>query len=157
MSIKVVFSPDKLLDAKRDFRGTVVDAEYGFEPFGFKGKEGLVRREQMAVKIRTDVYEKDQMEWYPPSDKKLTKWSYLIEALADTGALRDIVVKGETDEERIQSFAKSLIGMEFRWMEKMSLPSIAKGKEVDLLVPVEYYGKKEVSPITEIKEEQVTL
>lgn len=157
MSSGVVFTPDKLVDAKKDFRGYIVDAEYALEPFGFKGAPGIERREQLAIKVRTDVYEKDQMEWYPPSDKKLTKWAYFLEAMAGCGALRDVVVKGETDEERMQSFTKSLIGMEFRWMEKTGLPSIAKNRELELLVPVEYYGKKEISPVREIKEEQVEL
>lgn len=153
----IVFTPDKLVEAKKDFRGVIIDAEYALEPFGFKGAPGIERRTQLAIKIRTDVYEKDQLEWFPPSDKKMTKWAYLIEALAETGAMKDVVVKGESDEERMQSFTKSLIGMEFRWLEKTGLPSIAKGKELELLIPVEYYGKKEVSPVTEIKEESVEL
>jgi hypothetical protein len=156
-AVKVAFAPDKLVDAIKDFRGVIVDAQYGMEPFGFKGNVAIERREQMAIKIRTEAYEKDQIEWFPPSDKKLTKWAYLIEALASTGALRDVIVKGETDEERMQSFAKSLVGMEFRWLERSGLDSIAKNKKIDLLVPVEYYGKKEISPITEIKEEEVKL
>jgi len=155
--IKVAFAPDKLVNAVKDFRGVIVDAQYGLEPFGFKGKVGIERREQLAIKIRTDAYEKEQIEWFPPSDKKLTKWAYMIEALASNGALRDVVVKGETNEERMQSFAKSLVGMEFRWLERTGLDSIAKGKKIDLLVPVEYYGRKEISPVTEIKEEEVKL
>jgi len=157
VSSGIVFSPDKLSEAKKDFRGVIVEAEYGLEPFGYKGKVDIQRREQLAVKIRTDAYEKDQLEWFPPSDKKLTKWAYLIEALANTGALRDVVIKGESDEERMQSFAKSLVGMEFRFMEKTGLPSITKGRELEIILPVEYHGKKEVSPVTEIREEEVEL
>lgn len=157
MSSGIAFSPDKLVDAKRDFKGFIVDAEYGLEPFGFKGKAEFESKEQLAIKIRTEAYEKDQIGWFPPSDKRLTKWSYLIEALAETGALRDMVVKGETDEERMQSFAKSLIGMDFHWVEKMGLPCIAKGKTLDIILPTEYYGRKDVSPVTEIKEESVEL
>jgi len=155
--MSIAFSPDKLVEAKKDFRGTIVDAEYGVEPFGLKGRPDIARREQLAIKIRTDAYEKDQYEWYPPSDKKLTKWAYFIEALAQCGALKDIVVKGETDEERMQSFARSLIGMEFRFVEKTGLQSIARGKELEIILPVEYYGKKEVSPVKEIREESVEL
>ena len=185
-AVKVAFSPDKLVEAKKDFRGTIIDAEYALEPFGFKGSADIVvRRPQMAIKIRTDEYDKDQLEWYPPSDKKLTKpvesactfafsqlrcaqptpvsrfagvkWAYLIEAMASTGALRDVVVKGETDEERMQSFTKSLIGMDMRFVEKVGLESIAKGRKLELILPAEYYGKKDISPVTEVREETVEL
>lgn len=74
-----------------------------------------------------------------------------------TGAIRDVVVKGETDEERMQSFAKSLIGMEFRWIEKTNLDSIAKDRTLELLLPEEYFGRKDISPVTAIKEESVEL
>lgn len=155
--IPIAFSPDKLVEAKKDFRGFIVDAEYALEPFGFKGRPDIERRPQMAIKIRTEEYEKDQLEWFPPSNKQLTKWAYLIAALAETGAMRDIVVKGETDEERMQSFTKSLIGMECRFVEKTGLESIAKGRKLELILPTEYYGKKDVSPVTDIKEESVEL
>lgn len=69
----IAFTPDKLVDAKKDFRGIIIDAEYALEPFGFKGRADIERRMQMAIKIRTEEYEKDQLEWFPPSDKKLTK------------------------------------------------------------------------------------
>jgi len=154
---EVAFSPDELKDAVKDFVGTIVDADYGIEPLGIKGRADIKRREQLCIQIRTDAYEKDQFEWVAPSNKKKTKWAYFIEALAKTGALRDIEISGDTDEERMKSFANSLIGMKFRWMQIQGLESIAKGREIEMLLPEEYYGREEVSPVTEIAEEEIEL
>jgi len=138
--MSIAFKPDELKDIKKEFRGVVVKAEYVENP-RFKGY-------QLHVEISTDAYELNQHEWYPPSNKKLTKWAYFIDALAECGALRHIEVKGETDEERMKSFAESLLGMEFDWVEYGELPTIAK-KNIEVLLPVAYYGKKEIKPIRE--------
>ncbi|MCD6148437.1 hypothetical protein J7J18_03635 [bacterium] len=153
----IAFKPEELKEAKKDFVGQIVAAEYGEAPLGMEGRPDIPRRKQLAIQIRTDEYEKDQFEWYPPSDKKLTKWAYFIEALAKTGALKDIRIEGSTDDERMQSFAKSLVGMKFRFVEYTDLPVIVKGKTIECILPEEYYGKSEVPKETEVKTEKVEL
>ncbi len=73
VSSKIVFKPDELKDATKDFEGQIIEAEYSDTPFGFEGRDDIERRKQLAIKIRTEAYEKEQFEWYPPNDKKLTK------------------------------------------------------------------------------------
>jgi len=153
----VVFKPEELKDAVKDFKGQIVDADYGTEPFGLKGAPEIEAREQLCLKVETPDYEKVQYIWLPPSDKKLTKWAYFIEALSRCGALRDVEIKGKTPEERIISFGKSLIEMKGRFIEYRNLPSIARRKEgLRVTVMEEYYGKEEVVP-REIREERVEL
>jgi serine/threonine-protein kinase RIO1 len=90
---------------------------------------------------------------------KKTKWLYFVEALNETGAMRDISVAGANDEERMQNFARSLLGMVFRWQEKEceSLVKIRGGefKKFNVLLPVEYLGKKPIEAAPEVK--QVSL
>lgn len=183
---KVVFKPDELKDATKDFEGQVIDAEYGENPFGFEGREDIERRAQLAIKIRTEEYEKEQFEWYPPSDKKLTKsaqavvtpkgvvkrvclneggntdgvgwadWAYFIKAMQKCGALKDTVVKGKTDDERMTSFAKSLIGMNFRFVEYTNLPCIVQDKTLRIILPEEYKGRTAVEETGEVRSEEVS-
>jgi len=142
MSKKVVFKPEELAEVKKEFRGVVRSASYEENPrFG-----GM----QLHVVISTEAYEKDQHEWYPPSNRRLTKWAYLLEALAANGALREIPVKGETDEERIKSFAAGLVGMEFDWEERL-VPTIA-GRDVEVLLPVDYHGRKPIPAKPRVEE-----
>jgi len=141
----VAFKPEELKEVKKEFRGVIVKAEI-VESAKFKPG-----RKQLHVLIQTDAYELPQHEWYPPSDKKLTKWGYFIGALAECGALADIEIKGVTDEEKLESLCKALVGMEFLWIEMAGLPTIA-GKEVEILLPVEYYGRKKIAPPVEERE-----
>lgn len=149
-----VFEPSELKEAKKDFRGVIDGAEFSETPFGIKGAPSIKAQAKLGIRIDTPEYDKPQYEWYVPSDKKLTKWAYLLEALSKTGALRDIEVKGETDEERMKSFAAGLVGMEFRFIEYSALESIVKGKRLEAILPETYYGKKEIKPL-EIREEKV--
>jgi len=84
------------------------------------------------------------------------KWLYFIEALNTTGAMRDISIAGKDDEERMQSLAKSLLGMTFRFEEQgfESLVRVKGGdfKKFTMLVPVEYLGKKPIEPVPEVRQ-----
>ena len=151
--MSIAFEPDKLKDAKKDFVGQIVDAEYAENPLGMEGRPDIARRAQLAIQITTDEYEKDQFEWYPPTDKKLTKWAYFLEALAKCGAMKDVDVKGKTDAERMASFAKSLIGMKFRFVEYTNLPCIVREKTLEIILPEEYKGKAPVEDVGAIREE----
>ncbi len=142
--MSIAFKPEEFKDVKKEFHGVIVDADYGEKPFGMEGRPDIPKRPQLAIKISTPDYDKDQYEWYVPSNRKLTKWAYFIEALAKTGAINDIKVEGKTDEERIKSFAESLIGMEFDFAEYSNLPCIVKNKTIEVILPTAYYGKKGV-------------
>lgn len=153
--MSIAFSPEEFKDVSKDFTGTIVDADYGLEPLGIKGKPGIERRPQLCVKIDTPDYEKPQYEWYAPSSRKKTKYAYFVEALAETGALRDTDTSGETDEERMKNFVKSLIGMKFHWVQVEV--DIIGGRKTTVIIPDEYLGREEVEPIKEIKIEEVEL
>jgi len=83
---------------------------------------------------------------------------YWVLALNETGAIKDIEVKGLTEDEKWLSFAKSHIGMQFRFEEKTDLEGVgfetdSSGKpifdeagrrikrKIRMIVPVEYFGK----------------
>ena len=107
---------------------------------------------KLGIKIQSEEYEKYQYEWFFPSAKAGTRWNWFIEALEKTGAIRDVNVSGSTDEERMQSFCKSLIGMEFHWEEQVR--KAMGGRETDVLLPTVYFGKKKVEgEIREVKVE----
>ena len=153
--MSIAFSPDELTEATKDFVGVVVDADYGETPLGMVGRPDIQRRPQLCIQIETEEYEKPQYEWYPPSNKKRTKWAYFIEALAKTGALREIDASGKTVEERMKNFARSLVGMKFRFVEHAKLEGIARPIE-RLILPEEYFGREEVKE-KKVKVEKVTL
>lgn len=150
--LRVAFKSSEFSEAIKEFRGTIVDADYSEEPFGIRGAPDIERRgPQLCLKIMTDVYEKPQYAWFPPSSKKKTKWWYFIEALEKSGAMADIRIEGETEEERMKSFMESLIGMEFYWQEK-EVEILGGRKTARVLLPVVYYGKKQVG---QVKEEEI--
>jgi hypothetical protein len=151
----VAWNLDEFSEAVRDFRGVIVRAEFG-TPWTTEGSpfvEELEEKGRKTIRIQirpTDQPIKDQYEWYSPSAIKNTRWFYFLKSLRDTGAPFEI--KGNTNEERMANFLKSLIGMEFRWVDHNNLPSIREGRVIKrLLLPVEYLGKKEVKPETGIK------
>jgi len=155
---KVAYRPEDFRDAIKEFRGVIVDADYGLEPLGMTGAPEIeAKREQLCIKIDSPSYDKSQYEWYAPSSVKKTRWAYFIEALAKCGALVDISISGETEEERLKSFAKALIGMEFDWVELTGLEIVVKGKTVDILLPDVYHGRKEIKPVEEVRTEEVEL
>lgn len=140
--MSISFSPDEMKDVKRDFVGVIVAAEYALEPFGIKG--GIERTSKvLGIKVRSEQYDKDQPLWYPPSNRKRTKWDYWIQGLATTGALKDVDTKGLTDEERMQNFARSLIGMKMHFVE-VERESPFREAKVWSVEPVEYLGKQAV-------------
>lgn len=159
MSLPIAFKPEDFRPYKKEFRGVIVAAEYSEEPFGIKGapevEAAQVQRygrpvKKLGIKIITEQYEKPQYEWLIPSNKMNTRWHWFIEALYKTGAMRDVKIEGVTDEEKMQSFAKSLIGMEFYWVEETR--KALGGRETDVLLPVAYFGKKKVGEeVTEVK------
>ncbi|MEM1891128.1 MAG: hypothetical protein QXI45_01875 [Thermofilaceae archaeon] len=156
--IRVAWRPDEFKELVREFRGRIVRAEWGSASpsskhynawvFPPEAPEDIRQRqaERGALAMRVEIMPIDQpwnnvYEWYTISDVRLSKWYYFIDALHRTGA--PINTSGNTDEERLNSFCKSLIGMEFKWQE-FDLPTIG-GKIIKrLLLPVEYYGKFEV-------------
>jgi len=152
----VAFLPEEAVQATKDFVGYIVDCEYGMSPLGMTGRADIQASPQLAVQIRTEAYERDQYEWYRPSKVKLTKWIYFIEALARTGALKDTVSSGKNVAEKLKNFAKSLVGMNFRWLEKMNMEGVVRPIE-RLLLPEEYLGKVEVQKAEEIETEDVVL
>jgi len=86
----------------------------------------------------------------------VVKWLYFIEALNQVGAMKDISIAGTTDDERMQSVAKSLLGMTFRF-EEQEFESMVKvkggaAKRFSVLVPVEYLGKKPIEAPAEVKQ-----
>lgn len=147
--IKVAFSPTEFSEAIKEFRGVIVDVDFSEEPFGIKGAPDIDRKgPQLCLKIQTDQYEKPQYAWYPPNNKKGTKWWYFIQALEKSGAMADIRIEGSTDEERIKSFMESLIGMEFYWQEK-EVEILGGRRKARVILPVVYYGKKQIGRIEE--------
>lgn len=93
---------------------------------------------------------------YPSGFPTGVKWAYFIEALNATGAMREVSIAGANDEERMQSMAKSLLGMEFRFQEVEceSLVKLKGGepKTFNLLTPVEYLGKKAIEAAPEVRQ-----
>jgi hypothetical protein len=100
--------------------------------------------------------------WYAPSDKEKTKWAHLISYLSTSGALKDVDWSGSTPDEQMGNFAKSLLGMNCRFVEFTDLPSVARNREtgkfeVRAIVPMEYFGKTEVGAVREEAVGEVTL
>ncbi len=155
--IGIVFTPEEAVEATKDFEGYIVDAEYGMNPLGHTGRPDIEQREQLCIQIRTETYEKDQLEWFAPSKVKLTKWHYFLLGLNKTGALKDTDSAGKTAQKKMANFAKSLIGMNFRWLERMNLESAGSTPLKRLLLPETYLGKVEVVKAEEIESEDVTL
>jgi len=140
----IAFTPEDLVSAKKDFRGVIVVSTYE--------KNKKFTGMQLHIEMQTETYDKNQHEWLSPSDKLKTKWAHFIKALSDCGALKDMSFEGKDSEERMQNFAKSLLGMQFRFVEYTDLPSIAKNRvtgkfEVELTIPKEYLGKTEIGEI----------
>ena len=133
-----------------------MNAEYGTSPLGMVGRADIEARPQLAIQIRTPTYEKDQFEWFAPSKVKLTKWIYFIEALSKTGALKITNTAGATADEKLKNFAASLIGLKFRFLERMKLEGVAR--PIDrLLLPEEYLGKEVIEKSQKIETEEVKI
>lgn len=154
--IGIVFSPEDAVEATKDFEGYIIDAEYGMNPLGMTGRDDIEQRAQLCIQIRTEAYEKDQFEWFAPSKVKLTKWFHFLEAMKKTGALKETESGGKTAQEKMGNFAKSLIGMNFRWLERMNVEAVATPIK-RLLLPEGYLGKVEVQKIEPIETKEVTL
>jgi hypothetical protein len=155
--VSIAFKPEEATDALKEFVGQVIATDYSETPFGMRGAPEFERKGKVfAVQIKTTVYDKPQYEWYPPSRVKKTKWLYFVEALNQIGAMKDIAVGGADDEERMKNFAKSMLGMVFRWEEREyeSLVKVKGGefKKFNLLTPVEYMGKKSIEREPEVKQ-----
>lgn len=144
----VSFRIEEFKEVTKEFVGTIVEAEYSENPFGISGK--FERGKVLGIKIVTEEYEKPQYEWYPPTNKKKTKWYYFIEALWKCGAMKEIVIAGSSDDERIQSLANQLVGMTFRWVDYAELEGFG-GRKINLMLPEEYLGKRDVSTLISAK------
>jgi len=153
----IAFAPEEGVDATKDFVGYIVDAEYGTDPLGMIGKVEYEKRPQLCIAIRTAEYEKDQYEWYAPSRVNLTKWMYFVGAMNTCGALKETDSSGKNAAEKMTTFAKSLHGMNFRWLEHANLESAGQTPIARLLLPSEYLGKVEIEEAVEIETEEVVL
>jgi len=155
----IAFKDEEFGEALKDFVGQIVATDYADEPFGMKGAPGIQKRGKvLCIQIKTEVYEKPQYEWYPPSAVKKTKWQYFIEALNATGAMKEIVTGGTNDSERMKNFAQSLLGMKFRFQEQ-ECESLVKEKgmvkKFNMTLPVEYLGKSAIEKAVEVRQTQI--
>ena len=153
----IVFTPEEGVDASKDFVGYIVDAEYGLDPLGMVGKVEYEKRAQLCIQIRTDEYEKDQYEWFAPSRVNKTKWMHFLGAMNTCGALKETDSSGKNAAEKMATFAKSLHGMNFRWLEHGNLESAGSEPIARLLLPSEYLGKVEIEEAIEIETEDVKI
>lgn len=153
----IAFKPEEARDSIKEYTGQIVATDYSEKPFGMEGAAEIKRTGKvLCLKIKANEYEKEQFEWYPPSKVKKTKWLFLIEALIQTGAMKDINPAGATDDERMKNFGQSLLGMKFKWEEKEceSLVKLKGGeqKKFDVLLPIEYLGKSAIEAPQQVKQ-----
>jgi hypothetical protein len=156
----IAFKPEEARDSIKEYTGQIIATDYSEEPFDMKGAAEIKRQGKvLCLKIKADVYEKDQFEWFPPSKVKKTKWLYFIEALIQVGAMKDINPAGATDDERMKNFGQSLLGMKFKWAEREceSLVKVKGGelKKFDVLLPVEYLGKLPIEAQPQVRQTTV--
>ncbi|MEM4167683.1 MAG: hypothetical protein QXW98_04510 [Candidatus Caldarchaeum sp.] len=164
--MSIPFMASGFREARREFRGRIVRAEWGSaDPsnprynkwvFPEEAPEEIRQRqkERQATAIRVEIMPVDQdwnnlFEWYTISDIRLSKWYYFIDSLAKTKAPTNTA--GNTDEERLDNFTKSLVGMEFKWSDYENLPTAGRAVIKRLLLPVEYYGKFDVGQPETVK------
>lgn len=157
MSSSIAFKPEEARDSIKEYTGQIIATDYSEKPFDMEGSAEIKRAAKvLCLKIKADVYEKEQFEWFPPSKVKKTKWLYFIEALIQTGAMKDISLAGVTDDERMKNFGLSLLGMKFKWEER-ECESLVKEKggalkKFNVLLPVEYLGKSAIVAQPEIRQ-----
>jgi len=162
----VAWKPEEFEEPRREFRGRIVRAEWGSaDPnskhynawvFPPEAPEDIRERqaERQAYAIRVEIAPIDRpwnniFEWYGLSQYRLTKWFYWIQALNSLKVPFD--ASGNTVEERLTNFCKSIVGMEFRWLEYNDLPTVGKRTIKRLLLPVEYFGKFEIGEVERIQ------
>jgi hypothetical protein len=158
--VSIAFKPEDAREAIKEYTGQIVAAEYSMKPFNFEGDPSIKRETKvLGIQLKTDEYEKPQYEWYPPSKVKKTKWIFLLEALIQTGAMKEISTAGASDDEIMENFRRSLLGMKFKWEEKEceSLVKVRGGefKRFTVLLPVAYLGKQPIVAAPEIRQETV--
>jgi hypothetical protein len=163
---EVAWRPEEFEEPRREFRGRIVRAEWGsadpqskyFNQWVFPPeappdvRERQVERQAYSIRIEIMPVDKSWnniYEWYGLSRIRLSKWWYWIQALSSLKV--PINVDGNTLEERLDNFCRSLVGMEFKWLEHNDLPTVGKKAIKRLLLPVEYYGKFEVQEPERIK------
>jgi len=153
--MSVIFNPQEARESLKEFDGQVIEIDYSLTPFNLSTNESITNKKpQLCLKIQTDIYEKPQYIWLPPSAVKQTKWVEFLSALAATGALAQIKVEGNTDEEKIKNFGQQLIGMKFHLLEKEFTSLVKENneqKKFSLLVPTTYFGKLPVVLKPEVK------
>lgn len=137
-----------------EFTGTIVRAEFNTEWSNSDRFEGTP---QLRIEIETPDYEQNQYAWYPPSDKKGTKWSVFRKALQETGAWKDLEIKGATDVEKLHSLAKSLVGMTFTFEKHMNFPGWGGRIIKNITIPVKYHGRTKLTRPEEVETEKVGL
>ena len=82
-------------------------------------------------------------EWYSLSKYRQSKWWYFIQALSSLKV--PVSVEGNTIEERLTSFCRSLLGCEFQWLEHNDLPTVGRRTIKRLLLPVQFFGRFEIA------------
>jgi hypothetical protein len=164
--IRVAWRTDEFREPKREFRGRIVRAEWGsanpdskhYNAWVFPPEAPEDIRERQAERgmlaLRVELMPIDQpwqnlYEWYTITDVRLSKWFYLLDSLTKLKA--PINTTGNTVIERLDNFCKSLLGMEFKWVEHTDLPTLGGRTIKRLLLPVEYYGKTEVTQPTKVE------
>jgi hypothetical protein len=157
---EVAFKPEEFEEPRREFRGRVLRAEWGcadpsnpyYNPWVFppEAPEDVRERqaERQAYAMRVEIMPIDKpwnnlYEWYTISKYRQSKWWYLIQALSSLKV--PIEAEGNTLEERLNNFCKSLVGCEFQWLEHTDLPTVGRRLIKRLLLPVQYFGKFEVA------------
>lgn len=173
---QVEFDHTKAVEAtgtKGVFVGTIIDAVAKLSD----PKDGIDQSWQLEVHIQAESREGKPVEWKPVREwyayanidgsaiKGIgSKWMNLMERLASTNAMKDISKAGSTTQEMMANFAKSLIGMNFKFEEfvnypkgvhindylqaraagKPILPKDAKDVTKSIILPLEYNGRKSV-------------
>jgi len=164
--IRVAWEAEEFTEAKREFRGRIVRAEWGTaDPnskyynawvFPPEAPEEIRQRqaERGATALRLEIMPIDRpwqnlYEWYTISDVRLSKWWYLMDSLKRLKVPFDN--SGNTVPERLNNFCRSLVGMEFKWEEYNNLPTIGRRAISRILLPTEYYGKTEVKRLERVE------
>lgn len=162
--IRVAWRPEEFTEARREFRGRIIRAEWGTPEGKYKNDwvfppnapEDIRQRqvERGAVAVRIEIMPIDKSweniyEWYTVTDIRLSKWFYFIDSLNRTKTPYSF--EGNTVAERLSNFCKSLVGMEFKWEDHENLPTVGRNPIKRLLLPTEYYGKFEVGEIEKVE------
>jgi hypothetical protein len=137
-----------------EYTGVVVRAEFNTPWANSEKFEGTVNLRLELQVLEPEGWE-NQYIWVPPSDKKGTKWSIFRDCLKKTGAWKDLNITGNTDEERMASLCRNIIGMVFHVEKHANYPGWGGRllKQVNLIT--KYLGKQLVAPKAPVETEKI--